>query len=126
MRQGVIIANGVVLQTHEIATVVLLSSLGYDVKLIPKSNRRGEKTPDIEMSGSLWEIKCPKGSGKWLIKNTIQRASHQSENIILDLRRVKLHQTKCIQEIERYFTMSKRIKQIKVIMKTKKVLDFAK
>ncbi len=126
MRQGVIIANGIVLQSHELATVVLLTVLGFDVTLIPKSNKRGEKTPDIMMSGLMWEIKCPKGSGKWLIKNTIQKASHQSENIVLDLRRIKIHQAKYMPEIERYFAMSKRIKRIKVILKTKKVLDFVK
>lgn len=91
MRTGKIIPNGVLLKPHELATVVLLTELGYDVILIPKNNKIGEHTPDIGMLGMPWEMKCPKGQGKYLIQNTIHRAADQSENIILDLRRIKIH-----------------------------------
>ena len=37
-KHGKIIPNGVVLKEHELSTVVLLTSLGFDVELIPKSN----------------------------------------------------------------------------------------
>lgn len=76
------------------------------------------------MLGLLWEMKSPKGQGKWLIKNTIQKASHQAENIVVDLRRVKIHESKCLTEIERYYKMSKRIKKVKVVTKTGDVIDF--
>ena len=45
--KGKIIPNGVVLKTHESATVVLLTEQGFDVELIPKSNIQGIHTPDI-------------------------------------------------------------------------------
>ena len=126
MEKGQIIPNGVVLDTHEMATVVFLTELGKDVELIPRSNIEGCHTPDIKMDGLDWEMKSPKGSGKWLVKNTVQRAAHQSENIIIDLRRVKLPQEKCLRELEHQFEMSKRIKRMKIITKGKKCLDFDK
>ena len=38
---GKIIPNGVVLETHEMATVVFLTEKGYNIELIPKSNKIG-------------------------------------------------------------------------------------
>ena len=47
VKHGKITPNGVVLKEHELSTVVLLTNLGFDVELIPKSNERGVHTPDI-------------------------------------------------------------------------------
>ena len=44
--------------------------------------------PDIVMQGVAWEMKSPEGSGKYTIKKAVQNASHQSQNIIIDLRRL--------------------------------------
>lgn len=125
-RKGKIIPNGVVLETHEMATVVLLTELGVDVELIPRSKVAGVHTPDIKMFGLLWEMKAPKGEGKYLMANTIQRAVQQSANIIIDLRRVKRHQSKCLAEIRKEFQKSRSVKRIKVITKSRKVVDFEK
>lgn len=59
-------------------------------------------------------MKAPKGQGKWLIKNTVQKALHQSVNVIIDLRRIKIPQEKCVVELERQFKYSKRIKNMLV------------
>ncbi len=37
MNKGQIIPNGVVLDTHEMATVVFLTEMGKDIELIPRS-----------------------------------------------------------------------------------------
>ena len=124
--RGKIIPNGVVLKTHENATVVFLTEQGYDIKLIPKSNIQGVHTPDIVMEKIKWEIKSPIGEGKYLIANTIQRAIKQSPNIIIDLRRTKRHQIKCVREIEKEFKKSNSIKRLKIILKNGKLLDFMK
>lgn len=124
--RGKIIPNGVVLKTHENATVVFLTEQGYDIKLIPKSNIQGVHTPDIVMEKIKWEIKSPIGEGKYLIANTIQRAIKQSPNIIIDLRRTKRHQIKCVREIEKEFKKSNSIKRLKIILKNGKLLDFIK
>lgn len=125
-KKGSIIPNGVVLETHEIATVVFLTELGYDVELIQKGNIKGQHTPDMLINGEKWEMKSPKGEGSSLMKNTIQKALRQSKNIILDLRRVKRPQEKCIRECRREFEKSKTIKRLVLILKDDNSLDFKK
>jgi len=125
-KKGTIKPNGVVLEAHELATVVFFTELGYDIELIPRSNIEGLHLPDIIMDGLKWEIKAPKGEGKWVIKNTLQKAKHQSENIIIDLRRIKLPQEKCLSELNNHFKLAKRIKRMKIITKSGKLLELNK
>ena len=126
MRSGKIIPNGVVLEKHEYKTVLFFTEKGLDVELIPRSNISGIHTPDIVMCGLKWEIKSPIGEGRFLISNTIQKATKQSPNVIIDLRRTKRHQAKCLKEIQREFERSKSLNNLKVITKTGKILDFVK
>ena len=126
MKIGKIIPNGVVLKTHENATVVLLTELGIEIELIPKSNTRGVHTPDLSFNGIRWEMKSPKGEGKYLMANTIQKAVKQSQNVIVDLRRTKRHQEKCLRELRREFEKSHSLRRLKIITKSKKILDFEK
>ncbi len=70
MKPGKIIPNGVPLEKHEYNTILLLTNIGYDIELVPKSNIPGTKSPDIRIGKLLWEIKSPKGQGNSLIKNT--------------------------------------------------------
>ncbi|MBQ9017177.1 hypothetical protein IJ103_02985 [Candidatus Saccharibacteria bacterium] len=125
-KRGKIIPNGVILKTHENATVVFLTELGLDVELIPKSNIEGVHTPDIKIGGHKWEMKAPIGEGNQLMENTIQKALKQSQNIIIDLRRTKRHQTKCLRELRKQFVNKKGIKHLKIITKNGKLLDFKK
>ena len=71
-------------------------------------------------------MKAPLGEGNQLMENTIQRAMKQSQNIIVDLRHTKRHQTKCLRELEKQFLSKKGIKRLKVITKSGKTLDFEK
>ena len=123
---GKITPNGVSLEKHEYATVLLLTEMGSDVELVPRSNREGERTPDIIIDNVKWEMKSPTGETRNTIKNIIQSALRQSVNIILDLRRIKRPMEKCLRDIDREFTHNKRIKRLLVITKSKKVLDFSK
>ena len=125
-KKGKITPNGVVLKTHENATAVFLTDQGFDVELIPANNIEGVHTPDIKMDGLKWEMKAPLGEGNQLMENTIQRALRQSQNIIIDLRHTKRHQTKCLRELEKQFLNKKGIKRLKVITKSGKTLDFEK
>lgn len=111
-KQGKLIANNIILEKHEIATIVFLLGLGYDIELIPKSNKQGEHTADLRMLSLTWEMKSPKGAGKYLIQNTLHRAARQSENVIIDLRRIKIYQTKCPQELEKAFNDLNRFAKI--------------
>ena len=125
-KRGKIITNGIALETHEFLTILYFTELGYNVEILPKSNIKGQHTPDVKINGIKWEMKSPKGEGNSLIKNTIQKALKQSQYIIIDLRRTKRNQQKCIREIENHFSHSKSIKRILAITKDSKLLDYKK
>ena len=126
MGKGTLKTNGVHLEKHEYETVKLLLMNGHNVELIPTSQVKGMRTPDISINGVLWEIKAPTGNGKNTIKHTLQNASHQSNNVIVDLRRCKLNQDQAIKELEQRFNLSKRIRRMKIITNDEKIIDFKK
>ena len=82
--------------------------------------------PDIMLQGVPWEMKSPTGDGKRTIMNTIQNASHQCNNLIVDLRRCKIKEDRAISELRYHFKLSKRIRRLRVITKDEKILDFHK
>ncbi len=125
-KRGCITPNGVALEKHEYNTVLFFTELGFDVGLIPRSNKIGERSPDVWMQGLSWEMKAPKGDGSSLMKNTIQKAVRQSENVIIDLRRTKRYQVKCLKEIEREFRNSKSLRRLKIITKTGRLIELCK
>lgn len=126
MEKGSLKQNGVHLKTHEYNTVKLLLGNGYDVELIPPSNIKGLRMPDIMMLGVPWEMKSPEGGGKRTIQNTLQNASHQSPNLIIDLRRCKLQEAASVKELKHHFRLSKRIRRVWIITKDEKILDLNK
>ena len=123
-KQGTIIANGVVLEKHENATVVFLTSKGFDVELIPPVLER--KTPDIKMDKIFWEIKRPTANSKYTIQHAFKSALKQSPNIIFDLRSSKLHQEQAKRKLEKFFNESKSVKRLIIILKSQKILDYKK
>lgn len=125
MKKGKLTQNGVHLQDHEFVTVKLFLVMGYDIELIPKSQIKGYRQPDIMMDGVAWEIKAPIGNGKKTIQNIMQGASEQSRNVIIDLFRSKMPEEEAIKGYERFFMTSKRIKQIKIIKKNREIIDFS-
>lgn len=73
---------------HEMSAALLLA---YHLKtnvIFLRPERK--KSPDIDVSGTKWEIKSPKGNGKKTIDNNLRTARKQSRHIVLDLRRAKL------------------------------------
>ena len=126
MKHGKLTENGVRLEPHETRTINCLLRQGKNISLIPRSNIKGVRTADFRMDGIEWEMKSPKGEGKWLLKNILKRAARQSSHVVIDLRRTKIHQTKCLQELEKHFLLSKSLTHMKVITKHGKILDFTK
>lgn len=126
MKRGKITPNGVVLQTHESATVVFLTDRGFDIELIPPVQRKGARTPDIYMDGLAWEMKSPKSNGKYTIEHSFRSALKQSPNIIFDIRNSKIPQTKCIAEIERRFNDFTKVKRVIIISRRNKLLEYSK
>lgn len=126
MKRGNITPNGVNLKPHEYSTILFFTNLGKDVELIPPEKASNVKSADMIMDGVVWEMKSPCGKGKYLIRDTLRNASSQSANIIIDLRRTKLHPTKCLREIEKYFNHYREIRQLLVITKESSLLTYRK
>lgn len=126
MKNGTLKQNGVHLEKHEYLTVKLLLSLGYDIELIPKSEIKGLQMPDLMLQGKPWEIKAPQGDSKNTIRHIMQKAGHQSSNVIIDLRRSKLNPNIALKEIYLHFTLSRRIRTMKVIINEEKIIDYTK
>ena len=108
-------------QIHEMRAALLLAShFKTDVIFLrPQSYR----TPDLLINGSKWEIKSPMGDGKKTIDNNLRAASKQSENIILDLSRMKMHYDKVISRTRFYLQSDKKIRHLKIITKSGKIID---
>ena len=124
MEKGKLKQNGVHLQDHEYETVKLFLDAGFDVELIPRSQIRGYRQPDIMMGGLAWEIKAPIGDGKKTIQNTLQGAAEQSRNVIIDLIRSRMPEEKAIKGYNQYFAASKRIKRVKIITKDRVTVKY--
>lgn len=82
------------------------------------------KTPDLEANSVKWELKSPLGQGKKTIENNMRAARRQSEHIIIDFGRMKLHQTKALANIRYYIQKYPRqFKHILVITKSGEVIE---
>lgn len=125
---GVInVPPGVMVAVHEKRAVDFLAiKHGTNVTFLVPNRRRGQKTPDIEMVGLLWEIKSPKGKSPRTIENNLRLALRQSPYIILDLRRMdgRIPTKKLLAETTRQFDLSKSIKHIIVITRQETTVDF--
>jgi hypothetical protein len=99
---------------------------GADITFIVPNRVIGQKTPDIQMSGLLWEIKVPKGKGSRTIENTLRQAAKQSQYVILDLRRMdgRVPTKRFVDEIERQFTQNRSIKHAIIITRQETSIDF--
>lgn len=126
MSKGKLTQNGVHLREHEWNTVKLLLENGEDVELIPPSQIQGLTMPDIMLHGVPWEIKSPNGRSKNNIKHIIQKAKHQSDSIIIDLRRSTFEEEYAINELKKHFLLSKRLRRMKIVRKNSIIIDFNK
>jgi len=113
-------------EKSELKTAAFFANLGYDIKLLKPIDQDHVQSPDILMNGEKWEIKCPRGRGKYLIQNTLHSALHQSPNVVINLYRIKIRDENCRQQIIREFNLSKGIRKLIVITKLGEKLDFAK
>lgn len=77
-----------------------------------------------------WEIKSPQGKSTRCISDNIRDAVKQSKNLVIDLRRIKLPDEKCLDQIQKEFALRREIKNILVISKfkekSKKLLIFSR
>ena len=108
---------------YEIRTATILARyFKTDVRFIRRENNGN--TPDIEISGVKWEIKNPEGKSKTTIANQFKRAKKQSENLCIDLHRIKLNETKAINHARAQFVEHKKFRKLLIIKKSGEILAF--
>jgi len=122
-KKGVVITNKVKLQPHEREIVKLFVDLGYTVELIPTDRSHGRKTADAIIEGLEWEFKTPRGKSTKTIERILKKAYKQSENIIIDSRHLQLPEQNILRKIQYESKNRSRIKRIKVILKSRKIID---
>ena len=109
-------------QPHEFNLATIISWTCDDVIFIPAANNR--TMPDIRFRGLEWEIKSPIGSSSRTIENNMRLALKQSNNIIIDLQRIKLPDEKCIGVVKRRAEKLGRGYRVMLITKSKNILTF--
>lgn len=98
------------------------ANFGYNVLFLAITKAPHRNSPDIQMCSKKWEIKTPKGDGKYTIEHAIQHASKQSHHIIIDLRQCKMPESKALSKIQKESNLRKVIKTVLVITKSKNLL----
>lgn len=106
---------------HELSAALILAD--YFQSNVTFLRPQTDKTPDIEVSGTKWEIKSPKGNGKKTIDNNFRTARKQSQNIVIDLRRIKMHQNKVTARINFFLSTQHNFKRVLIVTKSKKVIE---
>ncbi len=125
----IVVPPGAIVDKHEkLAVDFIAVERGVDITFLVPDRRKGQKTPDIEMSGRQWEIKSPKGKSSRTVENNIRQALRQSPYIIIDLRRMdgRVPTRKYVAEAERQFTLTRSIKHLIVVTREEEVLDFTR
>ena len=113
-------------EKHELATAKFFANLGKDIKFIRPINVKGVHTPDFYMDGLAWEIKSPKTRNTTGIENNFRSAIKQSENIIFDLRRLKIADDKCINKIRKETKKRANVRRVKIITRNGVLLTIKK
>lgn len=76
----------------------------------------------VIVGGKKWETKSPIGKGKYTIQHQFQRAAKQSQNVIIDARRIKIYISRVRRELAYQANLAKSIKKVILIEKTGKVV----
>lgn len=102
------------------AAIIIADYFENDVIFIKRSPN--SKTADFKIKGVVWELKSPIGNSKRTIQNNLRRADQQSTNIIIDLRRCKMHSSQSMNRIKFELSRANKISHLLVIQKNKKVI----
>ena len=100
---------------------VLADYFQCDVVFVKRS---AATTPDIRIGNIYWEIKSPRGNGKYTISDNLRRAKQQSVNIVINLARTKMTLNQAESRTRDFLKNSPvGIKRLLIISKTLKIID---
>ena len=111
-RGSVTIPAGIEVWEHELKTAQVLASYNHHVCFIPKDSGPNIKSADILIDDVSYEMKSPKADKLSAIERNLKKASKQSDNIVIDSRRMKKIHDSAIQKC-----LVKKLKQQKTIKK---------
>lgn len=121
---GKIIDHGSDREDHEYRTAIYLSSLGFDVELLKPSNIPHSKNPDIQMLGTVWEMKAPtsikSGTNESMFRKAIKQAGGRA---VFDLRRLKSSQDKAEKHFMDLFERHRDMRRMIIIKKDDQAVD---
>ena len=118
---GRLITNSVMIEPHELETVMFFVCRGEEIELIKPSNTPLNKNADFMMNGKVWEMKCPMGKSLLTVEHLFRKAVRQSENVVFDLRHFRGDKKEAIKLLEKVFRLSRRARRMYVISDEKMV-----
>lgn len=123
---GHIIQHGVKPEPHELDTILFFINLGDDVELIVPSNTPHAKNADYIINGLAWEAKSPTNNNHRTIERIFYSASQQSNNLIIDLRRIKNDDSVAINTLEKCFKNTRKVRNLMIITKDHQLKSYNK
>jgi hypothetical protein len=104
---------------EETAADLLANHFKSDVYFIETGS---QGTPDVSIKGIEWEIKSPIGASANNMQKNMREAAVQSESVVIDLRRSRLHQARALGYIKQFTDRYSKLKRVLVITKAKQIL----
>jgi hypothetical protein len=112
-------------EAHEIEVAwILAKHYACIVEFLQPSAGYKMKTPDIVMSGLMWEIKSPTGASRRLTIQGQFKGLKQSRNLVIDGRRTKLSDSLIQKQIATEIARHTRVGNILFITKSQQVFAF--
>lgn len=109
---------------HEMKTARALAEAGYDVAFVRCVSGDKVKTPDVQMDGVLWEMKCPETNQLKSLQRVLRRASQQSPNVLIDSARMKGVGDQAVErELRRLKPLVRAVRRLILVNKERDVID---
>lgn len=123
---GKYITHGIRIEPHEHDTIEFFLEMGEEVEQIVPSNTPHVRRPDFWMWQLQWEVKSPTTSRTRAVEDLFYSALGQSQNVIFDLRRLRVDDKKTIELLSRLFTTARRVRRLLIITKKWKLIEMKK
>lgn len=103
--------------------LILTQYFNSSIKCIPSDNASA-KSPDFLVTrlNQVWELKTIRGNSDNTIHHAFERSNGQSENLIINLRKSKMHPKSAIGRIKRELKCGIQKKRILIITKNNGVV----
>lgn len=118
----IVIQHGANVWPHELQTAEVLTTYGYTVEFIKKSEDGFQQSADAYLDGVLFEMKSPTGTHLSVVGKNIKKAMGQSYNIVFDSKRMKNVRDFQVQnELKNQLASNRKIKSLIFVDKKRTV-----